>query len=61
MRKPDKEIFEFVISENNLQPSETLFIDDSKQHIESANSLGLNTYWLTNGETILDLFPLVNA
>lgn len=61
MRKPDKEIFEFVLSENNLQASETLFIDDSKQHIDSANSVGLNTYWLTNGETILDLFPLVNA
>ncbi|MBK7181621.1 MAG: HAD family phosphatase [Bacteroidetes bacterium] len=47
MRKPDKEIFEFVISENNLQPFETLFIDDSKQHIDSANSVGYK-YLLVN-------------
>ncbi|MBK7965813.1 MAG: HAD family phosphatase [Bacteroidetes bacterium] len=36
MRKPDAEIFEKVLSENNLDRSKTLFIDDSKQHIEGA-------------------------
>jgi FMN phosphatase YigB (HAD superfamily) len=61
MRKPDKEIFEFVLDQNDLNPAETLFIDDSKQHIESASNVGINTYWLTKGETILDLFPLQNA
>jgi|APLak6261662433_1056034.scaffolds.fasta_scaffold00001_75 putative hydrolase of the HAD superfamily len=61
MRKPDKEIFEFVLTQNDLNPAETLFIDDSKQHIESASNLGIHTYWLTKGETILDLFPLQNA
>ena len=36
LRKPDKEIFDLVINENKLHPSETLFIDDSPQHIEAA-------------------------
>jgi glucose-1-phosphatase len=57
MRKPDAEIFELILSENNLNPSETLFIDDSIQHIESANKLGIQTYWLdVKKESIVDLF-----
>ena len=31
-RKPNAEIFEQVLQENNLDPAETLFIDDSPQH-----------------------------
>ena len=56
MRKPNVDIFEFVLSENNLSPSETLFIDDSPQHIDTANKLGIIAYHLTNGETINDIF-----
>lgn len=57
MRKPDAEIFELVLSENKLDPKETLFIDDSIQHIESAKKLGIQTYWLdVKKESILDLF-----
>lgn len=57
MRKPDAEIFELVLSENKLNPQETLFIDDSIQHIESAKTLGIQTYWLdVKKESILDLF-----
>ena len=56
MRKPEAEIFEHVLSENNLKREETLFIDDSIQHIESANKVGINTIHLKNGETILTLF-----
>lgn len=36
MRKPNPAIFEMVLKENNLNPEETLFIDDSPQHIEGA-------------------------
>ena len=56
MRKPNSDIFEKVINDNNLIPSETLFIDDSIQHIEGAKKVGLKAYHLTNGETIIDLF-----
>ncbi|MBL7884313.1 MAG: HAD family phosphatase [Bacteroidia bacterium] len=58
MRKPDAEIFEFVINQNKLNPLETLFIDDSIQHIESADALGIQTHWLKSGTTILDLFQI---
>ena len=41
MRKPDAEIFETVLKENQLDRSKTLFIDDSIQHIEGAVRVGL--------------------
>jgi len=56
MRKPDAEIFEYVLKENKLSKEETLFIDDSIQHIESAHKAGINTIFLKKGETILSLF-----
>ncbi len=43
LRKPHKEIFEQVLLENQLLPEETLFIDDSPQHIDGARLAGLNT------------------
>lgn len=43
LRKPNVNIFEQVIKENNLNPAETLFIDDSPQHIEGAKKAGLHT------------------
>lgn len=52
MRKPDKEIFIKVIEEQNLNPQTTLFIDDSPQHIATANSLGLQTYLIHADHTI---------
>ena len=55
-RKPEAEIFEQVLMENNLDPAETLFIDDSPQHIEGAKKLGINTYLMTAPDTIQALF-----
>jgi len=52
MRKPNPEIFESVMRENNLNPDETLFIDDSPQHLKTADILGLNTHLLTQDETL---------
>jgi putative hydrolase of the HAD superfamily len=57
MRKPDAEIFQAVLRQNNLEASETLFIDDSVQHVESATKLGIQTYWLdVKKEDITTLF-----
>ncbi len=56
MRKPNREIFDFVIKENNLNPEKTLFVDDSPQHIEGAILTGLNAYYLdVNKHSVLDL------
>lgn len=55
MRKPNAEIFELVVRENGLRKEETLFIDDSIQHIEGAKRAGLNALFLEKGKSILDL------
>ena len=55
MRKPDKEIFEFVLSQNRLNPSETIFIDDSIQHVKGAGECGINAYLLRPNMEIGDL------
>lgn len=41
MRKPDKIIFETVLTENNLKAEETLFIDDTEGHIAGALKVGI--------------------
>ncbi len=48
-RKPDAEIFELVLNENNLKPEETVFIDDSVQHVKGAGACGINAYLLPKG------------
>lgn len=50
LRKPDKDIYEFVLRENNLIAEETLFIDDTQENTEAAKSLGKNV-WNIDPET----------
>ena len=57
MRKPDAEIYHYVLKDAGMNPEETLFIDDSEPNINTASSLGMETYHLVNGITINDLFP----
>lgn len=56
LSKPNPEIFEFVMNQHKLKPEETLFIDDTLEHIEAARNLGLQTYHLQNPVRIRDLF-----
>ncbi len=57
MHKPDREPFDLILNENDLNPEETLFIDDSIQHLEGARAAGIKTFWLdTSVMQITDLF-----
>jgi glucose-1-phosphatase len=56
LKKPDPAIFQLVLTENRLNPSETLFIDDTLMHVEAARRLGINGYHLREGENITTLF-----
>ena len=49
MRKPNNETFEWVLKDAGILAQETLFIDDSIQHIVSANEVGIQTQlWGSN-------------
>jgi len=56
MRKPNRVIYDFVCKEQGLNPEQTLFIDDSIQHINGASLSGLQTFHLTSDKSILDYF-----
>ena len=56
MRKPNSDIFLHVCNENTLDPSKTLFIDDTLQHIEGAQKIGLQTIHLTDPNALYALF-----
>ncbi len=54
-RKPNADIFESVLNENNLIAEETLFIDDSPQHVEGALTLGVKAMLLEKNNEVEDL------
>ena len=59
LRKPDKEIYEFVLQENNLIAEESLFIDDTKENTDSAKQLGIHTWNIDETtEDIVNLFTI---
>jgi len=54
-RKPLEGAFDFVIEANQLKKEETIFIDDSIQHVKGAEEAGIKAYWLdTKTETVID-------
>ena len=56
-RKPDENCFNQVLEENGLLAENTLFIDDTTQHILGAKKVGLNTFHLEKNKSIIDLVP----
>jgi len=52
MRKPNADIFEFVLREQGLNTATTLFIDDSPQHLRTAAALGMHTALCTKEEPL---------
>ena len=57
MRKPNSEIYNYVLNEHDLQAKCTLFIDDKKENTDAARSLGLQVWNLQVGkEDVVDLF-----
>lgn len=57
LRKPDPEIFEFIMDQHDLKPEDCLFIDDTKENTDIAERLGFNTWNIEpTREDIIDLF-----
>ena len=57
LRKPNNNIYKFVLNENCLKAEETLFVDDTKENTDAAKALGIYIWNLTPGkEDVLQLF-----
>ena len=55
MRKPNYDVYQYVIKDAQLNPEETLFIDDAYINIDAAKNLGFQTHLLIKGEQIENL------
>lgn len=57
MRKPQPEVFNYIIKKHDLSMKRTLFIDDKKENTDIAQSLGMQVWNLQVGkEDVTDLF-----
>jgi glucose-1-phosphatase len=57
MRKPDAEIFNYLINKHDLSAKRTLFVDDKKENTDAALLLGFQVWNLQVGqEDVVDLF-----
>ncbi|WP_166925384.1 HAD family hydrolase [Flavobacterium poyangense] len=57
MRKPNADVFQYLINKHELSPKRTLFIDDKKENTDGAAALGFNVWNLQVGqEDVVDLF-----
>lgn len=56
MRKPEKEIFQLVLTENNILPQETLFLDDNINNVKGALNAGLHSEVVSNPQILFEIF-----
>lgn len=52
LRKPDRDIYEFVLKDTGILAAETLFIDDTITNFPEAEKLGIKTHLLLPEERI---------
>lgn len=50
LTKPNPAIFDYMVKDSGMIPSETLFVDDGLSNVEIARELGFNTYLPENKE-----------
>jgi glucose-1-phosphatase len=55
LRKPYPESFLYIINQQQLNPAETLFIDDTPKNIEGAKAVGLQTILLPAHQSVTEL------
>lgn len=48
MIKPNRDIFDHILSKYDLKPEDTIFIDDTKNNTDSAKNLGISTIHFLN-------------
>ncbi len=56
MRKPDREIYEYVLNAHSLLPEQTLFLDDTSDNILAAKALGIEALLIEHPARVIDLF-----
>lgn len=55
LRKPDAEIFRFVLLDAGIHPEETLYVDDTRVHVDAARELGIRAHHLNPPQKLIDI------
>lgn len=50
LKKPNRDIFDYVVEHSHIKPEESIFIDDNEANIKAANALGFNTIFLKGND-----------
>ena len=56
MRKPNEEIFTYVLDQHSFDPGQTLFLDDNPDNIRTASNLGIQTVLVQHPDQVHDFF-----
>ena len=56
LRKPNREIYEYVINDVKLKPEDTLFLDDSGINLVEPQKMGMHTILISNEMPITKIF-----
>lgn len=54
VRKPDPKIYELVLEKLKVKPEETIFIDDTPEHVEAAKKMGMRPILARNPQKIIE-------
>lgn len=57
LRKPNPKLFQKVIKENNLNIEYTIYFDDTKEHINAAEQLGIKSFLYPRNELLRNTLP----
>ena len=59
LSKPNKEIYQYVLNDEKLNPAETIFVDDRKQNLIGAKEVGMHTFFVEDSENWIDAFKSI--
>ena len=54
-RKPEPEIYQAILEQENMRPGETFFVDDKEENIEAAGKLGIRAFHLADRDKLQEL------
>ncbi|CDL85058.1 glucose-1-phosphatase [Xenorhabdus szentirmaii] len=58
MRKPDTDIFKYVLEKENIAPDQAIFFDDVLEHVEAAKKSGIHAVHVADRNVIPDYFKV---
>ena len=56
MRKPEQEIYKYVLKKHALIPEQTFFLDDNVDNINAASAVGIKTLLIEHPDRVTELF-----